>query len=299
MAAELGRHVSWDYSPMPELAYINGTFCELDQAKVSVEDRGFLFADGVYEVVVAFGGRCFRLAEHLVRLKNSLDGIGLPFDLQKHRIQEVIQEGVARCGFDPAMVYLQITRGAAPRRLAYDDGMEPTVVATFKAKPEVDPALRARGLSLMTVPEIRWAHCHIKSVALLPNSMVKNDAVRRGYDDALFVADGDEVREGTASNVFAVCDGVLVTPPKTGSILHGVTRSHLLECARELNVPFAERRLTVETLMSAAEVMICSTTVDVIGVTRVNDQPIGDGLVGPATCRLYEQFEMDIAGRCA
>jgi len=283
---------------MPELAYVNGTFGQIEDATVSIEDRGFQFADGVYEVIVAYGGKPFGLAEHLSRLARSLEAIALPFDFREHRIEEIIAEGVARAGFDEVMVYLQITRGAAPRSLAYDPNLRPTVVATFKPKPTRDPALRRRGLSVITVPDIRWPRCDIKSVALLANSIAKNDALRRGYDDAILVSPRGEVREATAANVFALCDGLLVTPPKSKAILHGVTRDFVLQCPGRIDLPWEERHLTVEDLTAADELFLSSTTVDIIGITRLNDAPVGAGRVGPVTERLYEQFRQSIAELC-
>ncbi|HUU85907.1 MAG TPA: aminotransferase class IV [Phycisphaerae bacterium] len=280
---------------MPELAYVNGTFCDLADAKVSIEDRGFQFADGVYEVVVAFGRRLFCMEEHLSRLANSLRGIDLDFDPVEHRIEEVVAEGVARAGFDETMVYLQITRGACSRGLAVEGPLRPTVVATFKAKPVIDAAVRERGLSVITVPDNRWARCYIKSIALLPNALARNDARRRGYDDAIFIGPDGQVREATAANVFVVRGGILVTPPKTDVILHGVTRSCVLECAAQIDLPHTESPLTADDLAAAAELFLSSTTMDFIGATRLNDSPIGDGRVGPVTRALFEQFQKGMA----
>lgn len=281
---------------MPELACVNGTFCDLAKAKVPVEDRGFQFADGVYEVIVAYGEHFFRLDEHLARLARSLKGIDLDFDPARHRIEQIMAEGVARAGFDETMIYLQITRGTGSRSLAPEGPMQPTVVATFKAKPRIDPAVREHGLSVITVPDIRWARCHIKSVALLPNALAKNDARRRGYDDAIFVGPDGKVREATAANVFAVCDGALITPPKTEAILHGVTRSYVLQCADRLDLPAREAHLTADDLAGAQELFLSSTTMDFIGATRLNDAPVGDGKVGPVTRALFDQFQKGIAG---
>lgn len=283
---------------MPELAYVNGRFSPISEATVSINDRGFLFADGVYEVLVAYGGRPFGLHEHLDRLTRSLAGIELPFDLTEHRIPELIQEGLERAGFDETMVYIQITRGAAPRLLAYPPDLAPTVVLTFRPKPHVSAELRKRGLSVMTVPDIRWPKCSIKSVALLPNSLVKNDAVRRGYDDAVFVAPSGEVREATASNVFAVANGALLTAPRSEAILHGITRGFVLECARRVGIPCEEAYPTVELLDRADEIFLSSTTIDIVGVTKLNDRPVGEGRVGPVTQRLYDQFQVQIREAC-
>ncbi|MHC4609283.1 MAG: aminotransferase class IV, partial [Planctomycetota bacterium] len=172
---------------MPELAYVNGTFCSLAEAKVSIEDRGFQFADGVYEVIVAYGDRLFRLQEHLARLGRSLESINLDLDLGEQALEEAIATGVSRAGFEETVVYLQITRGVASRSHVYAQENKPTVVATFKAKPRADAAAWERGLSVVTREDIRWARCYVKSIALLPNVLVKTEVQRRGYDDAIFL----------------------------------------------------------------------------------------------------------------
>ena len=281
---------------MPELAYVNGTFCTLADAKISIEDRGFQFADGVYEVIVAYGDRPFRLAEHLTRLAGSLESIGLEFNFREHALEEMIATGIARADFDQTMVYLQITRGVAARDHVCPLGIQPTVVATFKAKPRIDPAVREQGLSVVTVEDIRWARCHIKSIALLPAVLAKNEARRRGYDDAIFVGRSGLVREATVANVFAVREGVLVTPPKNEAILRGVTRAYVLECAGQIGLPYQETNLTSVELAAAQELFLSSTTMDIIGVTRLNGVPVGKGRVGPVTRALSEQFYRGIAG---
>ena len=275
---------------MGELAYVNGAFCELSEARISIEDRGFQFADGVYEVIVAYGDRPFRLAEHLARLERSLDGIHLEFDLKQHHIERIIRDGIARAGFAESMVYLQITRGVAPRSHVHPDGMVPTVVATFKAKPKIDLALRERGLSVVTVDDIRWALCHIKSIALLPAALIKNDVQRRGYDDAIFISADGRVREATAANVFVVRDGALLTPPESGAILQGITRTCIQECAKRIQLPSRCAEVSKDDLAAAQEIFVSSTTIDLLGVTLLNDAPVGDGRVGPITRALHEEI---------
>ncbi|MCP4247762.1 MAG: D-amino acid aminotransferase [bacterium] len=280
---------------MPELACVNGSFCDLAEARVSVEDRGFQFADGVYEVVVAYGSRIIGLDAHLARLQRSLEGIGLAFDVRTQRIEELIAEGIARAGFPETMAYLQITRGAAPRSHAWPADLTPTVVATFKAKPKVDPERRRRGLSVMTMPDTRWSRCYIKSIALLANVLAKDEARRGGYDDTVFVGPGGKVREATAANIFLVADGTLITPPKSDAILHGVTRGFVLECAARIALPHREAEILEADLLTAQELFLSSTTVDFIGVTRLNDRAVGDGRVGPITGALFEQFQRTVA----
>ena len=275
---------------MAELAYVNGTFCEIASAKVSIEDRGFQFADGVYEVVVSYGGKPFRLSEHIERLKRSLDAIDLSVDLERIGLAYIVQEGINRAGFDPAMVYLQITRGPQSRAFAYGSAPAPTVVATFKAKPIIGASEREAGISVVTVEDFRWTRCEIKSVALLPAVLAKNRALGDGFDDAVFVASSGEVREATSANVFAVIDGVLITPTMSSRILQGVTRGYVLECAQRAEVRAEQGALTVSALESATEAFISSTTADVMPITKVNGKTIGSGRMGPVTQTLYDAY---------
>ena len=280
---------------MEEIAYINGRFCSLDEATVSVEDRGFQFGDGVYEVLVAPRGRPFRLQQHLDRLKRSTDAIDLPIDYKALNLPGVIAEGIRRCGFEDVMVYLQLTRGRASRDHQYSSGMTPTVVATFKPRRVFDPAMRARGVALETARDIRWARCSVKSTALLPNVLLKNAATRRGYFDAIIVGADDFVRETSNANVFIVTGGVLRTPLATEHILHGVTRAYLLECADRLGIPCAEVDFTASEMRAADEVFICSTTMEVMPVTSVDGRTIGNGKPGETTMRLLACFRDDLA----
>jgi len=267
---------------MPELAYVNGRWCEPAQAVVSIEDRGFQFADGVYEVVVAFGGKPFRLKQHLARLRRSLSLVDIHVDPQRIDFE--------RSAFAETLVYLQVTRGCAPRSHVYADSMEPTIVATFKRRPTIDPELRAKGVSVVTVDDTRWSRCEIKSVALLPNVLAKNRAIRDGYYDAIFVSASGAIREATAANVFVIHGGTLVTPRTDESILHGVTRDFILQCARDADIPAAEHRLTVADWEGADEAFLSSTTLDVLAITRVNATPIAAGHPGRLTKLLYQKL---------
>lgn len=275
---------------MPELAYLNGVFSPIDEAKVSIEDRGFQFGDGIYEVIVAYDGCPFLMDSHMARFRRSAAAIGLNYDFDANPLEPILEEGLRRSGFADAMVYLQLTRGVAPRVHAIPESIKPTVVMTFKALPTVSEELRRQGAKVMTTPDLRWAKCYIKSIILLPNVLAKTEAQRRGCHEAIFVSDGGEVRECTTSNVFIVRDGRLMTPPRTDSVLHGVTRGFLLECAAGIGVPVDEKHFNVDVLMGADEVFISSTAVDVLGVTMIDDRPIGRGEVGPITRRLADEF---------
>jgi D-alanine transaminase len=277
---------------MPELAYVNGVFSAIADAKVSIEDRGFQFGDGIYEVVAAYSGRPFLLDRHMLRFRQSATTIGLTYDFEARPLEPIVMEGLRRSELADAMVYMQITRGVAPRSHLIPPNLTPTVVMTFKPLPTVPEELRQRGARLVTTPEIRWAQCSVKAITLLPNTLARSDAVRRGYDDALFVARGGEVREATAANIFLVKDGRLLFPPRNTSILHGVTLGFLLECASSLGIAAEERVCDLKTLRSAHEVFLSATTIEVLGVCSIDDRPIGDGTVGPVTRKLHGEFRL-------
>ena len=275
---------------MPELAYVNGVFGPIAEATVSIEDRGFQFGDGVYEVIVAYDGRLFLLELHMHRLRRSAAAIMLDYDFDADPLEPVIAEGLRRCGFLDALVYVQLTRGVAPRSHEIPENITPTVVMTFKPLPVVPDELRQRGARMMTTLDTRWANCYVKAIILLPNVIAKNEALRRGYDDAIFVTETGEVRECTAYNLFIAKGGKLTIPPRTESILHGVTQGLLMECAAAIGLKVNEEAFDIATLCAADEVFMSGTTVDALGITSVDDQTIGDGRVGPITRRLYEEF---------
>lgn len=275
---------------MTKLVYVNGAFCDPADAKVSVEDRGFQFGDGVYEVVVSYDNKLFLLDRHLARLRRSLEAIDLPYDFEAHPLEPILLEGLRRTGLRDAMVYIQITRGACPRNHVAPDDITPTTVVTFAPRTTLDDAYRRKGVGVMTVSDDRWANCFVKAITLLPNVLAKNRARRKGYDDAVFVTASGEVRECTSANLFVVHAGAILTPPRTESILHGVTQGFVMECAARIGLPVEERRFDNAFLRQADEVFMSSTSVEVLGITRVDDQPIGNGTVGPVTMRVHAEF---------
>ena len=275
---------------MPELAYVNGTFCRIEDAKVSIEDRGFQFGDGVYEVIVAYNGKLFLAAEHLRRLRNSAAAIRLEYDFDAAPIESILEDGLRRSELREAMIYVQLTRGVAPRAHAFPANVRPTLVMTFKPRPTVPPELRERGARVMTVSDPRWANCFIKAIILLPNVLAKNEALRQGFDEAVFVAATGEVRECTSSNIFLVDGRTVIIPPRDSSVLHGVTQGFLMECVRGLGLEVVERAFDVPTLKSAAEAFLSSTTTEVLGITQVDERRIGTGAVGPITRQIHAEF---------
>ena len=218
---------------MPEIAYINGEFLPLDRAMVHVEDRGFQFADSVYEVIRTYRGRGFGVEEHLDRLSRSLESVAIRPPLSTKQLQAVIDEAIQRAGFPESLVYIQISRGRARRHRGFPAHCDPTLVLTVRELESSAP-LRAAGIRVITLRDVRWNRCDIKSVALLANVLAFNAALQADAQDAIFVEEDGTVNEATAGNIFVLNDGILRTPPKGPRILPGVTRDKLLCAAREV-----------------------------------------------------------------
>ena len=279
------------------VVYLNGDFLPVGDAQVSVNDRGFLFGDGVYEVTPAYGGRLFRWEQHRARLNKGLAAIGIDFDAAA--LKRVKQELLARNGLDGApgaYVYAQVTRGSAPRTHWFPDPpVAPTVYAFANrfTRPSMDEW--ARGISAVTVPDQRWGRADIKAIALLANVLAAQAAVEAGAGNAVFVRDGIAL-EGSHNNLFAVFGGVLATAPKSNHILHGITRDFLIELAGEMGIPVEERAIPLSELYLADEVFFSGTTTEVRPVVEIDGRTVGDGRVGPVTRRLYEGFLRVVEG---
>ncbi len=280
---------------MPDLAYVNGVFGPLESATVSIEDRGFQFGDGVYEVIRSYGGRLFALDAHLDRLATSAEAIRLALPAPLDQLADLIQDGVKRAAWPETKVYLQVTRGVAPRDHVFPSNTRPTVVMTFRRMNPMDPAVRAKGVSAMTMEDLRWGRCDIKSLNLLGNVLARQHAVESGAFEALFVKQG-LVTEGSVSNVMALHQGVLHTAPLGPSILAGVTRHQVLDLARKEGLSVAERALTVAQFRAATEVFLTGTTVEVLPVIRVDGEAVGSGAPGPVTSQLARRFQELTAG---
>lgn len=279
---------------MPDIAFVNDTFLPLSEARVSVEDRGFQFGDGVYELIRAYAGRPFRLTEHLDRLEQSARAVGIPVPYTRERWAALVSEAVSRSRYPEAKVYIQITRGVAPRDHVLTSHVPPTVVITVRALVPPEPALYASGVDVITVPDFRWARCNVKSVSLLANVLAKQQARDRGAFEALFVRDG-YVLEGTTSNVAVVRDRVLITPPEGPLLLSGVTRKIVLTVAQQAGVPVKEEPLTEADLSTADEVLLTATTIEVLPVAHVNGRPIGACAPGPVTRLVMDRFKRMLA----
>jgi D-alanine transaminase len=273
--------------------YLNGEFVSKQHAMVSVDDRGFVFGDGIYEGVRAIEGRLFEWPAHAARMMNGL--AGLRIELSAERVGEL--EGVARkllrdnaLEHGEAFVYLAVTRGAAPRTHAFPPaGTRPTVYVS--ASGLVRPReLRQRGVAAITFEDMRWARCDWKTLNLLGSVLARQAAVEAGAFESILVRDG-LVTEGAATTVFAVIDGVVRTHPLSHRILPGVTRTMVLACAADLGVAVREDAVTERELRAAGEIFLCGTTTDITPVVTLDASPVGAGVPGPITVRLREAYE--------
>lgn len=274
---------------MPDIAWLNGRFMPLADAKVSVEDRGLQFGDGVYEVIRTYGGRPFQLEAHLDRLESSAKAIELTSPYARGQWVDTIQEALRLAGYPESKVYLQVTRGTAPRDHAFPVPPSPTAILTVRELHPISSGLRAQGVAAITLDDLRWGRCDIKSVNLLPNVLARQQAKAAGAFEAIFVRQG-RVTEGAVSNVMIVHDRVLTTAPQGEQILSGVTRKLVLDWAREDGVSVREDYVSVEALYGATEVFLTGTTVEVLGLVRIDGRVIGSGAPGALSQRLAQRF---------
>ncbi len=266
--------------PDQPIAYLNGRFLPLAEACVPVLDRGFIFGDGVYEVIPVYAGKPFRLAHHLQRLANSLAAVRIDDPHQADEWTALIDELIRRNGGGDQSVYLQVTRGIAPRDHRFPEDSRPTVFLMSNPFRPVPEAELRDGVTAVTLNDIRWEHCHIKSISLLPNILLRQQAIEQGAAEAILLRHG-QVTEGAASNVFIVSDGVIVTPPKGDCLLPGITRDLVVELAMEHALPCEERAIPEAELRRATEIWLTSSTKEILPVTRLDGIAVGDGQPGP------------------
>ncbi|SRR5579885_3324200 len=276
---------------MSRVAYVNGRYLPHRAASVHIEDRGFQFADAVYEVIAVEGGVFVDERLHLARLHRSLDALRIQAPMSDAALGTVLREVVRRNGVAEGIVYLQVTRGAAPRDFAFPAAARPGLVVTARRKRLVDPRLLAEGVRVITLPDIRWSRPDIKTVSLLPNALGKQQAKEAGAFEAWQVDRDGNVTEGTSSNAWIVTpSGELVTRQADRGILNGVTRVGLLTLIAALQLRVAERPFSVAEAKGAAEAFLTSASNFVIPIVRIDDRVIGDGTPGPVTRRLIEAY---------
>jgi D-alanine transaminase len=285
---------------MAAIAYVNGRFRRLADPSVPIEDRGNQLADGAYEVIKAMGVVLVDRERHLDRLERSLGELRIAMPTTRAALVAIVDEVVRRARLREAVVYLHVSRGAAPRNHPFPKGARPTLIVTARAPHWPSAAEREEGVAVISLPDERWARCDIKSIALLPNVLAKQRAVEAGCREAWLVRDG-VVTEGSTSNAYIVDrDGRLVTHPRNERILAGVTRSVVLELAAEEGVPVEERPFTLEEAHAAREAGLTSTTSWLLPVTRIDGRPVGNGRPGLVIGRLMERYALRLdalAGR--
>jgi D-alanine transaminase len=283
---------------MPRIAYVNGAYLPLDEARVSVLDRGFLFADGIYEVTAVLDGRLVDNASHLARLERSCTEIGLTLPVTIGEITAIQHELIARNGLAEGVVYLQVTRGAADRDFVAAEGMTPTLVLFTQAKRITDSPAAAKGVAVCTLPDIRWARRDIKSVALLAQVLAKQEAHARGCFEAWMLEDG-LVTEGSSSTAWILtADNRLVTRARSHKTLPGCTALAIAALAAETGLAIEERPFSLDEALAAREAFLSSASTFVLPVVSIDGAPVGDGTPGPIATRL-RQLYLEFARRTA
>lgn len=272
------------------MVYLNGKLLPVEEAHISVMDRGFLLGDGVYEVIPVYGGRLFRLPHHLQRLQYSLDAIRIKNPHDNTDWENIFNQLIDSNADHDQSIYLQVTRGAAAKRdHAFPEQVIPTVFAMCQPIAPLSDSMRRNGVRAITLEDIRWKRCDIKAITLLANVMLRQQAQEEGAAEAILVSHG-YAHEGAASNLFIVKDNVIITPPKDTQLLPGVTRDLVLELARQGNFNINERAIKVSELENADEIWLTSSTKEVLAVTALNDQTVGNGTPGPLWHKIMQHY---------
>lgn len=273
--------------------FLNGDFLAAEQAQISVFDRGFLLGDGVYEVIPVYAGHYFELDAHLTRLQASLDGVRMKNPMSNADWTTVLEELAERNGGGDQSVYLQVTRGVAPRDHVFPDNVEPTAFAMSNPLHPVPEKYKQQGVKAITLEDIRWNKCNVKAITLLPNSLLKQQALEAGAQEALLIRDG-YLTEGAASNAYVVIDGTIYTSPKDEKVLPGITREVVIKLANDNGIPLLEQAPTEQQLKSADEIWMSSSTKEVLPITQLDDAVVGEGKPGPVWQKidaLYQQYK--------
>ena len=271
------------------VVWLNGELTDYSTARVSIDDRGFNFGDGVYEVIRVYDSKPFAMEQHLVRLERSAAGIEMNLPIGLEEIGALAKELTRKAGLDTAEIYIQLTRGAARRNHLLPTQAEPTFLVGVRQTREVQSELLQTGCSVITRPDERWARCNLKTICLLPNVLAKEAAHRAGALEAVLIRDG-VVTEGTSSNVFIWKSGRLVTPVADNRILPGITREIAIELAARLGYEVVERDIRQDELLSADEIFLTGTTVELMPVVKVDGHFIGNGRPGDVRGDLHAAF---------
>jgi len=272
------------------IVYLNGEFMPIDEAKVSVLDRGFIFGDGVYEVIPVYGKRLFRLDEHLKRLTNNLQATRISNPCTLDEWKDNLRQIVLKHSDEDQSIYIQVTRGVAKRDHAFPDAATPTVFIMSNPLQVTDEDTFGKGVNAITLDDIRWQYCNIKAITLLPNILLKQTAKDQDALEAILVRDG-EVTEGTASNIFIVVEGVIKTPPKSSRLLPGITRDLIVELAAKNNIRCLESNFSRNELFVADEIWLTSSTKEVLPIVKLDKEIVGNGKPGPISQKMYKIFQ--------
>ena len=272
------------------VCYLNGEYLPLENAQVSVLDRGFIFGDGIYEVIPVYGGNLFRLKEHLQRLSNSLKSVRMDNPLSDPQWEEMMIELIHKNNKGDQSVYLQITRGVAKRDHGFPSNTAATVFAMSSPMPASSKMLATKGVTAITLDDIRWRYCHIKSIALLPNILLRQQALEHDAVEAILVRDG-MVTEGAASNVFIVKNGIIKTPIKSECLLPGITRDLIVELALKNKLPCDEIEISESELLEADEIWLSSSIKEILPVTQLNDKAVAGGKPGKVWQQMQTIFQ--------
>ncbi len=270
--------------------YLDGQFQPVESAKISVLDRGFLFGDGVYEVIPVYGRTPFRLTEHLQRLENSLAEVRITNPHTEATWTTLLTELINHNNGEDQSIYLQITRGVAPRDHHFPEQSTPTLFMMSNPLVGTPENILQNGIAAITETDSRWSRCNIKSINLLANVLHRQHAMDHNARESILIRDG-AVTEGAASNLFIVQQGTILTPPKGPHLLPGVTRDLILELAQQHNLPCREEQIHETDLPSAEEIWITSSTKEIVPVTTLNQQPIGSGKPGPIALALHQHLQ--------
>jgi len=279
------------------IVYLNGEFLPAEKAQVSVFDRGYLLGDGVYEVIPVYAGNAFLLGRHLQRLQNSLDGVRIENPFSNETWTNIINNLIAQNNGGDQALYLQVTRGVAPRDHLFPTDVAPSVYMMSNALQPVAESWKVEGIKAITTADIRWMRCDIKAITLLANSMMKQLAQDAGAQEALLIRD-NYLTEGSASNAYAVIDGVIFTAPKDEKVLPGITRDLIIELAAKADMPLHERAISESALRNADEIWISSSTKEVVPITLLDGEIVGTGKPGPIWQQmdaLFQQYKQEVA----
>ncbi len=274
--------------------YLNGRFMPYSEAKIGVEDRGYQFADGVYEVIRVYDGRLFKMKEHMDRLETSAREIDIPL-ISRAELTDVCTELIRRNNLKKSSIYIQVSRGVCPRNHSVPCDIEPTLVIIGRDNDGPPAEYRKQGVKAITVPDDRWSRCYIKSTGLLPNILARRKAERAGAYEAVFIRDGF-VTECSSCNAFIVESGALVTPPLTNYILAGVTRGAIIEIAESLGINVGEEPISLERMARADEIWVTGTITEIMPVVNLDGTTIGDARPGPVFSRVYAEYVASYTG---